>query len=45
MVLLCVVGACEFAGCSELVCRQYGVRHKAMLEVRKLRQQLTNIRR
>ena len=43
MVLIRVVGACEYAGCSEDFCLQNGVRRKAMLEVRKLRQQLTNI--
>ncbi len=42
MVLLRGVGASEFAGCSPSVCEGHGLRHKAMLEVRKLRQQLTN---
>ena len=42
MVLLRAVGACEYSGCSEEFCRKNGLRHKAMLEVRKLRQQLTN---
>lgn len=43
MVLIRVVGACEYAGCSDDFCLQNGVRRRAMLEVRKLRQQLTNI--
>ena len=43
MVLLRVVGACEYAGCSQQFCTRNGLRHKAMLEIRKLRQQLTNI--
>ncbi len=42
MVLLRAVGASEFAGCTSSVCESYGLRRKAMLEVRKLRQQLTN---
>ncbi len=42
MVLLRGVGASEFAGCTPSVCEGHGLRHKAMLEVRKLRQQLTN---
>ena len=42
MVLLRGVGASEFAGCTPSVCESHGLRHKAMLEVRKLRQQLTN---
>ena len=43
MVLLRVVGACEYAGCSQEFCTRNGLRRKAMLEIRKLRQQLTNI--
>ena len=43
MVLLRVVGACEYAGCTEDFCLRNGVRRKAMLEIRKLRKQLTNI--
>ena len=43
MVLLRVVGACEYAGCLEGFCRQNGVRRKAMMEIRKLRRQLTNL--
>lgn len=42
MVLLRAVGASEFSGCTQSVCESHGLRHKAMLEVRKLRQQLTN---
>ena len=42
MVLLRAVGACEYAGCTQEFCRKNGLRYKAMLEVRKLRQQLTN---
>lgn len=42
MVLLRAVGACEYSGCSEEFCRKNGLRHKAMVEIRKLRQQLTN---
>ena len=43
MVLLRLVGACEYAGCSESFCLKNGIRRKVMFEVRKLRQQLTNI--
>lgn len=43
MVLLRVVGAAEYSGCSEEFCRKSGVRHKALVEVRKLRRQLTDI--
>ena len=42
MVLLRAVGASEFSGCTQSVCESSGLRHKAMLEIRKLRQQLTN---
>lgn len=42
MVLLRAVGACEYAGCTEEFCRKNGLRNKAMIEIRKLRQQLTN---
>jgi hypothetical protein len=42
MVLLRTIGACEYAGCTQDYCRKNGLRLKAMLEVRKLRQQLTN---
>lgn len=43
MVLLRAVGAWEFASSPEDFSRRNGLRHKAMVEVRKLRQQLTNI--
>lgn len=36
------VGACEFAGCSQQFCEENGLRYKAMLEIRRLRGQLTN---
>ncbi|XP_028393261.1 probable ATP-dependent RNA helicase DHX37 [Dendronephthya gigantea] len=42
MVMLRAVGAAEFSGCSAKFCQSSGLRHKAMLEVRKLRVQLTN---
>ena len=42
MVLLKAVGAAEYAGCTQAFCEQHGIRYKAMLEVRKLRAQLTN---
>ncbi|XP_004690689.1 PREDICTED: probable ATP-dependent RNA helicase DHX37 [Condylura cristata] len=41
MVLLGAVGACEYAGCSPQFCEANGLRYKAMLEVRRLRGQLT----
>ncbi|XP_063051694.1 probable ATP-dependent RNA helicase DHX37 [Engraulis encrasicolus] len=42
MVLLGAVGACEFAGCTPEFCEQNGLRYKAMVEIRRLRGQLTN---
>ncbi|KAF4110339.1 probable ATP-dependent RNA helicase DHX37 [Onychostoma macrolepis] len=42
MVLLGAVGACEFAGCPQQFCEENGLRFKAMLEIRRLRRQLTN---
>ncbi|XP_073724216.1 probable ATP-dependent RNA helicase DHX37 [Misgurnus anguillicaudatus] len=42
MVLLGAVGACEFAGCTQQFCEENGLRYKAMLEIRRLRGQLTN---
>ena len=42
MVMLRAVGAAEFSGCSPKFCQSSGLRHKAMIEVRKLRVQLTN---
>lgn len=43
MVLLRAVGACEYAGCTEKFCFENGLRHKGMVEIRKLRTQLTNV--
>jgi len=42
MVLLRAVGASEYAGCTEKFCSENGLRHKGMIEIRKLRVQLTN---
>jgi len=45
MVLLRAVGAAEYAGSrGDLVkfCNAHGLRHKAVVEIRKLRLQLTN---
>ncbi|XP_051509399.1 probable ATP-dependent RNA helicase DHX37 [Myxocyprinus asiaticus] len=42
MVLLGAVGACEFAGCTHQFCEENGLRYKAMLEIRRLRGQLTS---
>ncbi|KAM9858095.1 putative ATP-dependent RNA helicase DHX37 [Aulostomus maculatus] len=42
MVMLGAVGACEYAGCTPKFCEQNGLRYKAMLEIRRLRGQLTN---
>ncbi|CAG08573.1 unnamed protein product, partial [Tetraodon nigroviridis] len=42
MVMLGAVGACEFAGCSLKFCEDNGLRYKAMVEIRRLRGQLTN---
>lgn len=36
------VGACEFAGCTPKFCEENGLRYKAMVEIRRLRGQLTN---
>ena len=41
MVLLRAVGSSEYAGSSKTFCSENGLRHKAMLEIRKLRSQLT----
>ncbi|CAG8523388.1 1263_t:CDS:10 [Diversispora eburnea] len=43
MKLLNVVGAYEYAGCTEKFCKENFVRIKAMQEIHKLRGQLTNI--
>ncbi|KAM3867931.1 putative ATP-dependent RNA helicase DHX37 [Diretmus argenteus] len=42
MVMLGAVGACEFAGCTPKFCEENGLRYKAMMEIRRLRGQLTN---
>ncbi|XP_040012235.1 probable ATP-dependent RNA helicase DHX37 [Xiphias gladius] len=42
MVMLGAVGACEFAGCTPRFCEENGLRYKAMIEIRRLRGQLTN---
>ncbi|KAL2092561.1 hypothetical protein ACEWY4_012359 [Coilia grayii] len=42
MVMLGAVGACEFAGCTPQFCEENGLRYKAMVEIRRLRGQLTN---
>lgn len=42
MVLLRAVGASEYAGYTEKFCSENGLRHKGMVEIRKLRAQLTN---
>lgn len=48
MLITCIpvspgaVGACEFAGCTPRFCENSGLRYKAMVEIRKLRGQLTN---
>ena len=41
-VYLHAVGACEYAGGGEKFCKEHHIRYKAMVEVRKLRRQLTN---
>ncbi|XP_061881581.1 probable ATP-dependent RNA helicase DHX37 [Entelurus aequoreus] len=42
MVMLGAVGACEFTGCTPKFCEDNGLRYKAMVEIRRLRSQLTN---
>lgn len=45
MVLLTAVGAAEYEGSTEKIlsfCEENGLRYKALMEIRKLRQQLTN---
>jgi len=42
MVILRAVGACEYSGCSQSFCQQNGLRYKSMVEIRKLRAQITN---
>uniref|UniRef100_A0A8C0JAX1 DEAH-box helicase 37 n=1 Tax=Chelonoidis abingdonii TaxID=106734 RepID=A0A8C0JAX1_CHEAB len=41
MVMLGAVGACEYAGCTPKFCEANGLRYKAMVEIRRLRGQLT----
>ncbi|KAJ7309736.1 hypothetical protein JRQ81_007799 [Phrynocephalus forsythii] len=41
MVMLGAVGACEYAGCTPQFCEANGLRYKAMVEIRRLRGQLT----
>ncbi|KAM9096732.1 probable ATP-dependent RNA helicase DHX37 [Sarcophilus harrisii] len=41
MVLLGAVGACEYSACIPRFCETNGLRYKAMMEVRRLRGQLT----
>lgn len=43
MVLLRAVGAFECSSNKEMFCKRHCLRLKALLEIRKLRQQLTNI--
>ena len=43
MVLLRAVGAFECSSNKEIFCKRHCLRLKALLEIRKLRQQLTNI--
>ncbi|XP_048412428.1 probable ATP-dependent RNA helicase DHX37 [Stegostoma tigrinum] len=43
MVMLGAVGASEYAGCTSQFCSENGLRHKAMIEIRRLRSQLTNV--
>ena len=42
MVLIRAVGADEYSGMTQEFCDRYGLRFKAMREIRKLRKQLTN---
>uniref|UniRef100_A0A8D0HC67 DEAH-box helicase 37 n=1 Tax=Sphenodon punctatus TaxID=8508 RepID=A0A8D0HC67_SPHPU len=41
MVMLGAVGSCEYAGCTPKFCQANGLRYKAMVEIRRLRGQLT----
>lgn len=43
MVKLGSVGACEYSGCTPHFCFKNGLRHKSMVEIRRLRGQLTNV--
>uniref|UniRef100_A0A3P8WPZ0 RNA helicase n=1 Tax=Cynoglossus semilaevis TaxID=244447 RepID=A0A3P8WPZ0_CYNSE len=42
MVMLGAVSACEFSGCTPKICEENDLRYKAMVELKKLRGQLTN---
>lgn len=42
MVLLKAAGACEYVGLSQAFCDKHRLRYKAMVEMRKLRKQLTD---
>jgi ATP-dependent RNA helicase DHX37/DHR1 len=42
MVLIRAVGAAEYGGVTQEFCDRYALRFKAMIEIRKLRRQLTN---
>lgn len=45
MVLIRAIGGAEYAGAKGKLfrfCEEHGLRHKAVVEIRKLRQQLTN---
>ncbi|XP_056389776.1 probable ATP-dependent RNA helicase DHX37 isoform X2 [Hyla sarda] len=43
MVMLGAVGACEFSGLTPTFCERNGLRFKAMMEIRRLRGQLTTV--
>uniref|UniRef100_UPI00398EC82E probable ATP-dependent RNA helicase DHX37 n=1 Tax=Pristiophorus japonicus TaxID=55135 RepID=UPI00398EC82E len=43
MVMLGAVGASEYGGCTPRFCTENGLRQKAMVEIRRLRGQLTNV--
>lgn len=40
--MLKAIGSSEFTGCSPAFCEQNGLRHKAMVEIHKLRKQITH---
>ena len=42
MIYLKAIGACEYSDNISVFCERYGLREKAVREVRKLRAQLTN---
>ncbi|XP_069817056.1 probable ATP-dependent RNA helicase DHX37 [Dendropsophus ebraccatus] len=43
MVMLGAVGACEYSGLTPTFCERNGLRYKAMMEIRRLRGQLTSV--